>query len=263
MKGRKLVFCVVLLILFGYYQLLIGYLKSHIHKSKRLRHKNPPKKYSYVMYVSHPSYFKGALACMRMLKLQKTRYPFMLIHSIPIPSNMNFDCATRYLTDFPRKSHGYYRNVMLKLSIFLLEEFDKLVYVESDTLPLQNLDHLFDVELENGFAAPIQHWGDGVTDTLMILKPNKTKYNEMMRLDKGNVYDMDVINMYFTEFTRLPSSYGFLNGLLGDSYPKSVKGFHTELSCARDVFKFGNVIHFTSVGKPWSIKPQSVATHKK
>ena len=231
---------------------------EEVYQLRHTRHNPIDRKFQYVMYVSETSYFKGAVAVVRMLHELQSQYPILLIHSVPIPNNIDIECETKFTSDFPKKNNGYYRNVMLKLSLFNLVEIERIVYVECDCLPIKNLDHLFHIPLINGFAAPIQHWGNGFTDILMVLEPSTTKYSEIMQLDHPGVFDMDILNKYFQYYTKLPSSYGFLNGLLGDSYPMSLHGLDVILNKSEDIFQVGYVMHFTSVGKPWNYKKSQV-----
>ena len=63
--------------------------------------------------------------------------------------------------------------------------------------------------------------------------------------------------------TVLPSTYGFLNGLLGDDYPiDDLNGFDSVLKTPYDVFQYGHYIHFTSIGKPWDHSIENVMKSK-
>eukprot|EP00658_Telonema_sp_P-2_P009680 TRINITY_DN13606_c0_g1_i3.p2 TRINITY_DN13606_c0_g1~~TRINITY_DN13606_c0_g1_i3.p2 ORF type:complete len:113 (+),score=24.55 TRINITY_DN13606_c0_g1_i3:214-552(+) len=78
----------------------------------------------------------------------------------------------RYTPGHVKKS-GYYTDVMLKLCVFTLKEFSRIVYVESDGLVLKNLDHLFRIGLTpEQTAVPQAHWLNGVTTVLMVLTPS-------------------------------------------------------------------------------------------
>ena len=95
---------------------------EEVYRLRHMRHNqiDNQRKFQYVMYVSETSYFKGATAVVHMLHEIQTQYPILLIHSVPIPNNMDIECETKFISDFPKKKNGYYRNVMLKLSLFNL-----------------------------------------------------------------------------------------------------------------------------------------------
>lgn len=52
-----------------------------------------------------------------------------------------------------------YFNSFLKLRVGQLNEYDQIIYLDSDIMPLGNVDHLFDIELgPSGIAAPEAYW---------------------------------------------------------------------------------------------------------
>ena len=222
-----------------------------------------PQKTSYVMYVSDYEYLQGALVNSKLLKLHKCQHPITIAHSL----NLTHEKATgivkqmdslgvRFIAyasaDYKEKQNQYYKDVMLKLVLFNLIQFDRVVYVESDGFVLKNLDSLFAISLQNGFAAPEMHWGNGLTSILMVIEPTTDRYLNLLEHDKTNSYDMDVLNnVYKGRCTILPCTYGMLNGALADKYPIRYKRLQT-WNRSTDLFRFAHFVHFTSVGKPWN-----------
>ena len=219
-------------------------------------------RFSYVMYAGDPRYVAGVVVVVKVLKLLGCKMAIALMHSCALPAAdaallRALNVTLVEVHDFQRKRDAYYRTVMLKLNVFNLTEYDRVVYVEADGVPLKNLDRLFDIAVAPaGLAAPAMHWGSGLTSILMVVEPSAEKFEILTSPSDEGEFDMDVLNDFCdglrsSNCTALPSTYGFLNGLLADEYPKHLRGFAGTLESAVDVLKYGHYVHFTSVGKPW------------
>jgi len=147
--------------------------------------------------------------------------------------------------------------VITKLQIWTLIEYDKLVFLDGDTLVLQNIDELF---LCGNFCASMRH-SERFNKGVMVLKPSVEIYRDMVQNLEGlGSYtggDQGVLNMYFHELKfatlfdpkkpngqnenlRLPSGY---NGDIGVFYSNSQWFYTTEEL---------KVVHFTlGEMKPW------------
>lgn len=129
------------------------------------------------------------------------------------------------------KHNSYYTNVMVKLRVFELYEYDRIVYMDTDMMVRQNLDHLFQ---DNGDRLPSSMTLAAAkvtnrknTDPLrfcscfMVIQPSRQLSNRILKYygtnsssilnHHGPMYDMDLLNHEFrSEVTLLPGSYGLL-----------------------------------------------------
>ncbi len=71
--------------------------------------------------------------------------------------------------------------VLTKLHVFRLIEYQKVIFLDADVLPLQPLAHLFQIPHE--FAAvPDVGWPDIFNSGLMLLQPGNDKFKEVVSL---------------------------------------------------------------------------------
>eukprot|EP01084_Bolivina_argentea_P185200 319397_1 len=160
-----------------------------------------------------------------------------------------------------KASKSFYKYTLLKLTIFQLYQYKRIIYIDSDSLILKNLDHLFLLNDNITIAAPQAIWLDKnvVTSMLLVVKPNQIFYedilipkfnNNSIWIQKySNYYDMDFINDYLNnELFILSHKYGALNSFFVTNND-SITVYAKESNIAiKDVF----VVHFTAKGKPWS-----------
>ena len=93
-----------------------------------------------------------------------------------------------------------YFNSTKKLKFFALDQFDKCLYVDSDMLIYQNLDHLFDCPdfsaVEDTITETLEDkykYFNGMTifnGGLFVFSPNKSFYNQILQ-DLNNLPDID------------------------------------------------------------------------
>jgi len=153
----------------------------------------------------------------------------------------------------------YFKDCLIKLRIFQLTQYDRIVYLDADSIPLKSLDHLFSLPFNEMIAAPRAYWlpQPFVTSLLLVVKPSLMMWNRVKQhfgtaFEKRD-YDMDIINLEFKdEIYYLPDEYGCLNSEWED------KDF---------TYHFGNpeknsekikVVHFSALGKPWFYHPDKV-----
>jgi alpha-N-acetylglucosamine transferase len=100
--------------------------------------------------------------------------------------------------------------VFTKLNIWNMTQFDKLLFLDSDTLILRNVDELFDIELKEGeiaaaiycsFHCDCEHvWNSGV----MLLRPSSVTLANLItgfsQLTWGGQGDQSYLNAYFRHF---------------------------------------------------------------
>jgi len=149
-----------------------------------------------------------------------------------------------------------------KLALFGLEEFKRIVYIDSDTITLRDLSELWDLDR---FAdkpiyamrerAEMSPWGDALdklnTGVMIVNAPmlNRRVYTEMMeQMRAGRAYDggdQGVINAFLAHHSAefepgdLPDEYNvFVNESITARWPR--------------IGARAKVLHFVGKTKPWS-----------
>ncbi|XP_073811975.1 glycogenin 1 isoform X2 [Musca autumnalis] len=135
-----------------------------------------------------------------------------------------------------------------KLHCWRLVQFEKCVFLDSDTLILQNCDELF--EREEFSAAPDVSWPDCFNSGVFVYKPSQETYNKIVEfaLKNGSFDggDQGLLNQYFADWAttditkRLPFLYN-VTAYASYCYLPAFKQF-------RDKIK---ILHFAGKMKPW------------
>jgi glycogenin len=95
---------------------------------------------------------------------------------------------------------------LTKLNLWSLEQYARVVFLDADTLVLQNIDHLFDLPKDITFAAsPELGFPDCFNSGFMVLSPSATTLAELKKL-AGEVESFDggdqgLLNVYFGDGT--------------------------------------------------------------
>ena len=93
-------------------------------------------RFAYVTYVAHTKYMKGAVVVFKALRALGSDREMVVLHSRPLSAHWRrkfclLGVRTRYWPKYKKKQRGYYEHCMLKLSVFLLTEYNRLVYIEA------------------------------------------------------------------------------------------------------------------------------------
>jgi hypothetical protein len=173
-----------------------------------------------------------------------------------------------------RNNNGYYNDCMVKMYVFSLTEYSRVVYMDADGLPLHNLDHLFHLVPSVPFAAPRawwlavnrndQHYGNNgfFTSAFMALEPSTAKFDaiiEELRKSSSNLsqFDMDLLNTWFgISAMVLPNEYICLNGLWEGGSDHYENFFIAK--DLQDLIRHCMYLHYTSVQKPWALSMKDV-----
>ncbi|KAG9896744.1 nucleotide-diphospho-sugar transferase, partial [Aureobasidium melanogenum] len=190
-----------------------------------------PSPYAYVFYATQDVYACSVLVNIHQLRtIHKTPHRiFVLITSEVSPfyfSAFEDSGATISLQTPPSLANntegaGYYKDCLLKLYAFKMQELDpslqKVVVLDSDQLILRNLDHLFTTGVEVDVAAPRAYWisKEAFSTAMMVIGLSAglwRKVETALRSVRINQYDMDVANEMFGDTVlMLPGSYVALN----------------------------------------------------
>lgn len=169
-----------------------------------------------------------------------------------------------------RQAHQW-SNTFEKLQIFGLQEFSKLVYLDSDMVVLAPLDDLFAAPHMAAVAAGrlVEPEWNRLNSGLMVIEPDKTlperiasrfdtAARDMVESGRPALGDQDVINSYYADWphagAQLDQGYNVFFDHL-EAYLASgqyaLPGTHAD-SAARVV----KIVHFTGRHKPWMARAQ-------
>lgn len=165
-------------------------------------------------------------------------YPYLMLKQFDSDKYKDIDELKKQ-----QMAHGDYT----KYEIFSLSDVDKIIFLDSDTLILGNIDYLIDQQSDISGVRDlyIDQFNTGV---LVIGKKylNGNITNDLIELTK--VYgitehlDQDIINYYFKGvFNEMPLSYNFL------------KIYHKQIFINTGLPEHVKILHYV-VKKPWQNK---------
>lgn len=233
--------------------------------------------YAYITLLSNERYVPGVRALNKALRNVGTKYPLYcaLSHSVPKECESILDkdgirCLRLSSDVLGMHNRGFnsifkhWENTFDKLKIWELEQFDKLVYLDSDMLILGNLDHLFEKKAFSGVCAgksiPGHEHYKGINSGLVVIEPNKAVADTLSgmasqiieeRKAKGwPTGDQDILQAYLTDWDRqselqLDEAYNcFADNL--DYYIDHL-GYSLSTKDEKPIL----VVHFIGTTKPW------------
>lgn len=94
-----------------------------------------------------------------------------------------------------------------KLHLWNLTQYERVLYLDADTLVLNNVDHLFQLPKEIDFAAsPELGFPDCFNSGVMLLRPNEDTFEELCKFAKTRESfdggDQGLLNVFFGDGTR-------------------------------------------------------------
>lgn len=148
----------------------------------------------------------------------------------------------------------------MKLHLWELTQYEKVLYLDSDVLPLDSdifkiFDHVSNQTSDQIAAVPDCGWPDLFNSGVMVIKPSKEKYQELHELATKELSidgaDQGILNQFFnpmchdgdrlTEWIRLPFFYNVTSPNAGYQYSPAIKFFANKLK----------LVHFIGKNKPW------------
>ena len=127
-------------------------------------------------------------------------------------------------------------------------QYSKIIYLDSDALVLQNLDHLFELPVDFA-ASPDIGWPDIFNSGVFLATPNMGTCAALSRLASAGVSfdggDQGLLNTYFKNWHRLSFTYNCTPSS-GYQYQPAFKHFESQLKVA----------HFIGDLKPWRVGGQ-------
>ena len=240
------------------------------------------------------AYLRGARVLGRSLLKSGSKYSLLII--VPESMSEKIEKIEDENVKFLIKPHigqaldndmafSRYAHCLDKLHLWTLIGFEKVCWLDADMIVLQNIDHLFDQDVEefqiamasgctcNALnnpkvftrpqACPFNDSQQKYGNTgLFLTRPSMKVFQDLLKIDYNHPFpDQDAFNIYFGErsgIIALNSKYNFLNHL-PIAHPRFIpgdKGPHlsslADRECVSNSNLFGDVavFHFC-YGKPW------------
>lgn len=192
---------------------------------------------AYVTILSDNSYINGVVVLHRSLVLSKAKYPlfcivtpevseenrivlqklgiWMIEKDLIMPPSSSKEEALEVVESLDCYG-SWWHKALVKLHIFGLTQFSKLVYIDADMVVKQNIDDLFE---KSHMTAAWDCFGFGANDIcnsgsfnsgLLVVEPSTELYEDLMRFfntfDGGGklIHDQWVLQEYFKDWPSRP-----------------------------------------------------------
>lgn len=228
---------------------------------------------SYVCVLSTDNYLDGVLILNENLKMINSKYPLLCLINDKISNdsikmlegfNINYKKIEHINYEHSNFDNDYWKYTFDKLSVFRLIEYEKVVYLDSDLLILENIDNLFKEEnLTMPLDLPFKPKGHNTG--IMVIKPNENDFKKMIKMvHKSNnegkqISDQDIINEYYKE-RLIPLTFGYnMVRLIKDRKISCYNEVNNWYSNRYEVIKFlkeseyNKIIHYIGKTKPFML----------
>jgi glycogenin len=187
---------------------------------------------AYVTLISTEEYVVGARVVQRMLRHFGSSAPMIAMVQKGLPLEVQLDLEIDgwqviHVTPLPNpnvarvRDRPWFATTYSKLHVFGLTQFDVVVFIDADTLPLANLDALFHMNTSYFAAAPEMMPPDTFNTGLMVVRPSPALRDRVMDArDSISSYDgsdQGFLNSLFSDWFaaghRLPFHYNVLQSI--------------------------------------------------
>jgi len=93
-----------------------------------------------------------------------------------------------------------------KINIWKQTQYEKLLYIDADTIVLKNLDSIFEINenISAVFGGSLFHKYEGIEAGVLLIKPSMETYNKLIEAMNSDKYDLrmsdqTLINDYFLD----------------------------------------------------------------
>lgn len=243
-------------------------------------HEKSIENYAYVFYATSNAYACSALVNIHRLRTMfNSKMPIILLASSGVSdlavSEMKRNGVEVIRDEPPPVVPGgsmYYSGVLLKLRALRLHQIKprlkRIQIFDADQLIMKSPESLFELPSVD-VAAPLAYWLEPTVVTTSLLVVNLSEelwriVNDAIHHIKKDEYDMDLVNQVLMKrLMILPGRYCTLNshwealdvpGWFGNA-TETVHATNEELV---DLYEKAEILHFTAVGKPWSVKVRDI-----
>ena len=235
----------------------------------------------YVTLLSNKSYLEGVLVLSRSLKAVQAQYPLYCVLSVSVDNEVQKELEQEGIGCI-RLAHAavdgnvnpegqgfsHWNFTFDKLQIWGLTQFEKIVFLDSDMLIVNNIDELFEREPFSAVCADSSYpgnegWAGGLNSGLMVIEPDKETEKQLLlcvkpvveESQKQNrlVGDQDVVKYFISDFGQRVSLHldeGY--NIFADHLTYYIR--HLGYSLNNKTGKPIYVVHFIGKAKPWMKK---------
>lgn len=214
----------------------------------------PTSRYAYFTLVARDKYVDGTVCMYKSLR-DKTCFPLIAMTlelsdgAIKKLTNQGIVCRPVEKIESTKAGIGDNKHRLndftytyTKFHIFSYDEFEKIIYLDSDLIVVKSIDHLFEEVIEDFAAcACTPYWEDRFNSGVMVIRPDKTIFNDMIaKKDTLFTYDggdQGFLNSYFRSWFKLDIKYNAGKRIYSETPDHWAQIDH-------------HVIHFVG-GKPW------------
>ena len=221
-------------------------------------------KYAFVTVLSTNNYYKGVIALFESLKMTDTKINnFVVIVNESIYDYIINDFNNRgyivikknkIVVDFlnNKEYYQYWTNTFDKFHVFDLEDFDKIVYLDSDMYIAKNIDELFDLPHMSAVVAgkgKINSWNE-LCSGMMVIEPKIGTSDKLIEelnnySFKNNIGDQVIIESYYDwKNKNLAISENY------NMFASFIDYYINNLNYNTDNIK---IVHFIGAIKPWML----------
>lgn len=231
---------------------------------------------AYVTLLSDVNYYDGVIVLKRSLQAVNAQYPLYCALSKSIPNfieNKLLNEGIKVLrlidhidiSDHLTDNNNHWSKTFDKLLIWGFVQFEKIVFLDSDLLILNNIDSLFNYESFSGVCAGKSYPGNenwkGINSGVMVIVPDLNVKQALLDLipktidecQKNHrlIGDQDVLQLYLTDrwdnelSLQIDEGYNIFADFL-NYYIKEL-GYSWDKTKGRTIY----VVHFIGRTKPW------------
>ncbi|GAA6029786.1 hypothetical protein JCM8097_001049 [Rhodosporidiobolus ruineniae] len=228
----------------------------------------PPPPFAVVALLTSDSYLPGVLTTLHSLldlepPSQRARFdtvclvtPATVGHQAQKALDKAFDhvvgvepIASKSLDELKLLGRRDLALTLTKLHLFRLTKYQKILFLDADTLVLRPLSHLFDLPVPFA-AAPDQGWPDSFNSGVFVAEPSKDTFEALVRMmrERGtwDGGDQGLLNDFFPNWHRLSFTYNVTPSAYY-TYAPAYKRHGQDIS----------VLHFIGTDKPWKRSTRS------
>lgn len=212
--------------------------------------------WAWVTLATNDDYALGALTLARSIRTTETIYDLVVLVTRDLSEGrmaaLRADFNVVEVVDPIESTPDYYSRpelgvTLTKIHCWRLVQYEKCVFLDADTLMVQNCDNLF--YWDELSAAPDVGWPDCFNSGVFVFTPSIQTFNNLMALmlEKGSFdgADQGLLNAYYSDWfmrpaNRLPFVY---NAAFSTAYfyQSAFKKFELDLK----------ILHFLGATKPW------------
>lgn len=228
------------------------------------------KRFAYIFYVTSNEYACAALqlidGLVNRVGMDTSRIDLVMLHGANLADvflrrardQLNVKTMSVKLLHADA-TESTWETSLTKLRAFQDWGYDRVVYLDSDAVVMQSLDHLFDLP-PGRLYAPTAYWlpQPFFASTLMVIEPSNDVFQDIIAWARARGaaagFDMDILNVYFADSVHhLPGEYTVLNSDFRQPSDAPTKLF----TSTAELKTKAKVVHFSctpdgSYGKPWA-----------